>query len=123
MEHAKRSEGNSGYNFKKLIRLGLSVILSFSDKPLRLTVKLGLWISGLSFIFAVFTFYRALTGQIEVLGYSSMIISIWFLSGVMITLLGMLGLYIGRIFDQAKNRPVFLINETIKLEQIITRLP
>ena len=113
VDHASRTEGKSSYNFKRLLRLALDTIISFSDKPLRLTMKLGIGISGLSFIFALLTFYRRLTGQIEVIGYSSLIISIWFLSGVMITLIGMLGLYVGRIFDQTKERPTFIVSETL----------
>ena len=115
VSHAPREKGKSGYNFKALLHLALNTILSFSDKPLRLTVKLGIYISAFSFLFALITFFRAVLGQIEVLGYSSLIISIWFLSGVIITLLGMLGLYVGRIFDQVKNRPVFIVDQTINL--------
>ncbi len=114
--HAARGEGKSSYNLRGLIRLALNTILAFSDKPLRLTMKLGITISTLSFLFAMFTFYRAITGHIAVMGYSSLIISVWFLSGVMITLMGMMGLYIGRIFDQVKNRPVFIVSEKINFE-------
>lgn len=117
VKHAAREEGTSGYNFKALLNLALNTILSFSDKPLRLTVKLGIFISLFSFIFALITFIRALTGHIEVSGYSSLIISIWFLSGIIITLLGMLGLYIGRTFEQVKDRPVFIVEETINFEE------
>lgn len=111
--HANRLDGKSGYSLSALIRLALNTILSFSDKPLRLTVKLGVFISALSFLFAIFTLYKALVGDIAVIGYSSLIISIWFLSGVIITLVGMLGLYIGRIFEQVKNRPMFIVSEKI----------
>ncbi|WP_291861829.1 glycosyltransferase family 2 protein [Marinilabilia sp.] len=117
VNHVAREEGKSGYNFKALLNLALNTILSFSDKPLRLTVKLGIFISFFSFLFAIFTFIRAITGYIEVSGYSSLIISIWFLSGIIITLLGMLGLYIGRTFEQVKDRPVFIVNQTINIEQ------
>ncbi|MDI3521383.1 MAG: polyisoprenyl-phosphate glycosyltransferase [Anaerophaga sp.] len=117
VKHAAREEGRSGYNFKALLNLALNTILSFSDKPLRLTVKLGIFISLFSFIFALFTFIRTLTGHIEVSGYSSLIISIWFLSGIIITLIGMLGLYIGRTFEQVKDRPVFIVEETINFEE------
>lgn len=116
VEHAARSTGKSSYNFKGLLRLALNTILAFSDKPLRLTMKLGIAISLLSFIFALVTFYRSIVGDIDVLGYSSLIISIWFLSGVLITLLGMIGLYIGRIFEQVKNRPVFIISSKTNFE-------
>jgi dolichol-phosphate mannosyltransferase len=117
VKHAAREEGTSGYNFKALLNLALNTILSFSDKPLRLTVKLGVFISLFSFIFALITFIRALTGHIEVSGYSSLIISIWFLAGIIITLMGMLGLYIGRTFEQVKDRPVFIVEETINFEE------
>jgi dolichol-phosphate mannosyltransferase len=113
VEHNPRIHGNSSYSIRTLLRLAISVILSFSDKPLRLTVKLGLFLSGISFVFAIYILIKAITGQIEVIGYSSLIISIWFLSGMIITLLGMLGLYIGKIFDQVKNRPTYLIRELI----------
>jgi polyisoprenyl-phosphate glycosyltransferase len=117
VNHAQRQDGKSGYSYKALINLALNTILSFSDKPLRLTVKLGVSISGLAFVLAAYTFLRALTGHITVSGYSSMIISIWFLSGIIITLIGMLGLYIGRIFEQVKDRPVFIVSQTVNLDK------
>lgn len=116
VNHAARKEGKSSYNLKALLNLALNTILSFSDKPLRLTVKAGIFISSTAFIFAAVTFIRALTGHIVVSGYSSMIISIWLLSGVIITLIGMLGLYIGKIFDQVKDRPTYLVAEKINFE-------
>lgn len=117
VQHAARHDGKSSYSLKALINLALNTILSFSDKPLRLTVKLGIFISGLSFLLAAITLVRTLTGQITVSGYSSMIISIWFLSGIIITLMGMLGLYIGRIFDQVKDRPTFIVQQTLNIDK------
>jgi len=113
--HASRTEGSSGYNFKTLLRLALNVILSFSDKPLRLTVKLGLFISLFSLLAVLYYTYLSFTGQIEVLGYASLIISIWLLSGITITIIGMTGLYIGRIFDQVKNRPRYIVSEKLNI--------
>ena len=115
VKHAPRHEGESSYNIKALMNLAVNTILSFSDKPLRLTVKLGIFISFISFLLAAATLIRALLGYITVSGYSSLIISIWLLSGIIITLLGMLGLYIGRIFDQVKNRPAFIVSETVNI--------
>jgi dolichol-phosphate mannosyltransferase len=114
--HSAREKGKSAYKFKSLLRLAMNTILSFSDKPLRLTVTLGVYISAISFLFAIYIFIKALLGKIEIIGYSSLIISIWFLSGVVITLLGMLGLYVGRTFDQVKDRPVFIVEQTINFE-------
>lgn len=116
VNHAMRKDGKSGYSFKALLTLAMNTILSFSDKPLRLTVKLGIFISAFSFLFAAITLIRSITGHITVSGYSSLIISVWFLSGIIITLMGMLGLYIGKIFDQVKNRPVFIVSEKINFK-------
>ncbi|EIA10410.1 glycosyltransferase family 2 protein [Flavobacterium frigoris] len=111
VEHAKREEGNSSYNYIKLVSLAFNSIISFSNKPLKLFVKFGLMISAISFMFGLYNIYLTLTNQIDVLGYSSIIVSIWFLSGIIITTTGVTGIYVGKIFDQTKNRPVFIIDE------------
>jgi glycosyltransferase involved in cell wall biosynthesis len=111
VEHAEREEGGSTYTFSKLVSLAFNTIISFSNKPLKLFVKFGLTISGISFILGIYNLYLAMTSQIEVLGYSSIIVSIWFLSGVIITTIGVTGIYVGKIFDQTKNRPIFVIDE------------
>ena len=111
VEHAEREEGNSTYTLSKLISLAFNTIISFSNKPLKLFVKFGLTISGISFLLGIYNLYLAITGQVAVLGYSSIIVSIWFLSGVIITTIGVTGIYVGKIFDQTKNRPIFVIDE------------
>ena len=111
VEHAQREEGNSSYNLSKLLSLAFNSFISFSNKPLKIFVKFGLLISLISFLLGLYNIYLAITGQIEVLGYSSIIVSIWFLSGIIITIIGVTGIYVGKIFDQTKNRPVFIIDE------------
>ncbi|MEO8515543.1 MAG: glycosyltransferase family 2 protein [Flavobacterium sp.] len=111
VEHAERLEGNTSYSFSKLISLAFNTIISFSNKPLKLFVKFGLIISILSFLVGMYNIYLALTNQIEVLGYSSIIVSIWFLSGVIITTIGVTGIYVGKIFDQTKGRPSYIIDK------------
>lgn len=111
VEHARREEGNSSYSLSKLISLAFNSIISFSNKPLKLFVKFGLVISLISFMLGLYNIYLAISNQIDVLGYSSIIVSIWFLSGVIITTIGVTGIYVGKIFDQTKNRPVFIIDE------------
>lgn len=113
VEHDERADGDTTYSLKKLMDLAISVILSFSDKPLRLTVRLGLLISMTAVGFALYNIYLYFVGRITVLGFTSLIVSIWLLSGVMITLIGMLGLYVGRIFDQTKNRPTFIVDQLV----------
>lgn len=113
VNHKKRTSGKSSYNYKKLIRLGINVVLSFSDKPLRIVVKVGILVSFISMLIAFYYLLKYFSGEILVPGYTSLIVSIWFLSGVIITTVGMAGLYIGRIFDQAKERPVYIIQKKI----------
>ena len=111
--HSKREEGKSSYSFKKLIDLSLDIILSYSDKPLRIAIKLGLFITFSSIIVSLITFYKWSNGEIEVMGYTSLILSIWLLSGIIIFVLGMVGLYIGKIFENVKDRPTYIIKEKI----------
>lgn len=113
VEHLNRAEGKTSYSLSKLMSLAFNTIISFSNKPLKLFVKFGLIISLISFILGLYTIYLSFAGKIEVLGYSSIIISIWLLSGIIITTIGVSGVYIGKIFDQVKSRPVYIIDEII----------
>ena len=117
IEHAERSKGKTSYTFKKLLRLSLDVILSFSEKPLRLTVKLGLGISFMALCGIIVILILYFTGIIKVLGYTSLIISIWLLSGIIIFFIGMVGLYIGKTFESVKNRPLFIIKNKLNVEE------
>ena len=111
--HDSREEGESSYDFKKLLKLALEIILAFSDKPLRLMIKIGLIISLVSVIIAIDAIYSWLNGDISVLGYTSIIVSIWLLSGIIISTLGLVGLYVGKTFEGVKNRPIYLIQKKI----------
>ena len=112
VEHASRSEGKSNYNLKKLLNLALDIILAYSDKPLRLIIKFGLSIALISFIMVIYVLFEKITGKVSVSGYASLIISIWFLSGCLLTTLGVVGLYIGKIFEGVKNRPSYIIEKS-----------
>lgn len=111
VEHASRDSGKSSYTVKKLLSLAFNTIISFSNKPLKLFVKFGLTISILSIIIGLINIYQHFVGKISVIGYSSLIVSIWLLSGIIITIIGVVGIYIGKIFDQAKNRKSFIIDK------------
>lgn len=111
VEHANRFEGKSTYDFKKLLHLALDISLSFSDKPLRMTVKLGAIISGSAFLFGIYSLYKYFTGQITEPGFTSLIVSLWFLSGLIIFILGVIGLYLGKVFEGIKDRPLYIIEK------------
>lgn len=110
IEHAKREEGKSSYGFTKLLSLAFDVIISFSDKPLKLFVSFGLSISVLSLCIGFYYLTQYFLGNIKEPGYSSIILSIWFLSGILISCIGVVGIYIGKTFNQTKNRPAFIID-------------
>lgn len=115
VKHSERFEGKSSYNFKGLFKLALNSILAFSDKPLRLTVKSGFGITLISLLVMLVYFIMYLTGSIKVLGFTSLIISFWFLSGIIIFILGFVGLYIGKMFEKVKDRPNFIVQEEINI--------
>lgn len=104
-----QSHRRTSYSLGRRIQLALDVILSYSDKPLRLTVYFGLVLAGLAFALGLLMLVRALLGQIVVLGYASLIVSLCFFSGVVITVLGVVGLYVGKTFEGVRARPLYAI--------------
>ncbi len=113
VEHAQRDSGETSYSFSKLISLAFNSIISFSNKPLKLFVKFGILISILSILIGSYYIIEAINNKIAVLGFTSIIVSIWFLSGIIITTIGITGIYVGKIFDQTKNRPIYIIDEIV----------
>ena len=111
VEHNQRFEGKSSYNWRQLIRFAFDIIISYSDKPLKLIIKIGFIISIISFFISVYYLLRFLFIGISVQGYTSIIISIWFLGGLIIFILGTIGLYLSKTFDAIKNRPLYVISE------------
>lgn len=113
--HDHRLEGKSSYNLRRLLRLSYNSIISNSNRPLHLAVGIGFMMSALSFLMAIYNIFAKYAGWNEVEGYTSTIFSIWFVGGVLLFMMGILGLYIGKIFDQVKGRPVFTVSETINI--------
>lgn len=113
VQHSERAEGKSSYSWSKLLKLAFNNIIAFSDKPLRLTIWFGLLIVLFSFLIGIFYLIKYFMGEIEVLGFTSLIVSIWFLAGVIISILGMVGMYVGKTFEKAKGRPVFIVDQII----------
>lgn len=113
--HDHRLEGKSSYNLARLLKLSYNSIISNSNRPLYLSVTLGLIMSGLSFLMAIYNIFAKFYGLNEVVGYTSTIFSIWFVGGLLLFMMGILGLYIGKIFDQVKGRPVFIVSDTINI--------
>ena len=115
VEHSERPEGKSSYNLTKRIKLGLEVIVSNSNKPLRFAVGLGFTMSLLAFLLALYNLIAKWTGVIQVPGFTTTVFSIWFVGGLLLFVLGITGLYIGKIYDQVKGRQLFIIKDKINL--------
>ncbi len=115
VEHDSRMEGKSSYSLKKLFRLAFDTIVSFSDKPLRLTMNIGALITAVSFLIGLIYLIQYLCGHIAVMGYASLIISLWFICGILVFLIGVVGLYLGKTFNQAKGRPTFIVDDKINI--------
>jgi dolichol-phosphate mannosyltransferase len=113
--HDHRLEGKSSYNLTRLLRLSFNAIISNSNRPLQLAVTLGFIMSLFSFLMAVYNIFAKFAGWNEVAGYTTTVFSIWFVGGLLLFMMGILGLYIGKIFDQVKGRPVFIVQDTLNL--------
>jgi dolichol-phosphate mannosyltransferase len=116
--HAERPDGkSSSYNFRKRLTLAFDTIISFSDKPLRLTVKLGLFISLITALLAIVLVVRYFVKAEAVSGWTSTFLSIWFISGLVITILGMIGIYVGKIFENVKGRPTYIVGQRLNYHE------
>jgi polyisoprenyl-phosphate glycosyltransferase len=113
VNHDERFIGKSSYSWKSLISFALDYALSYSQKPLTLTIKLGFSITLISFICSLYYIISHFNGKIQQPGFTSLIISIWFLSGLIIFILGIVGIYVGETFRGTKNRPIYIIRDSI----------
>jgi glycosyltransferase involved in cell wall biosynthesis len=109
-----RFHGSSSYSVRKLVSLGAEIALAYSDRPLRIAVAGGLAIAGAAFAVGVALILGALFGAFQVPGWASVIVSLYLLGGITIGILGVLGLYLGRTFDEAKGRPLYTVACTIR---------
>jgi len=114
-DHGTRHSGKPSYTLKKRIKLASDIILSFSERPLKFAIGLGLLISTISILLALWIVYGTFKWGYTVTGWSSGIVSILFSSGIILTVLGIIGIYLGRIFQEVKGRPLFIISETFNL--------
>jgi dolichol-phosphate mannosyltransferase len=109
VEHAERFEGKSTYTFAKLWRLAAETIIAYSDKPLRLAVRLGFLMAFLSFCYGTYILGHALFYGSSIPGWNSLIVSLYFIGGIIIAILGIIGIYLGKTFDESKKRPLYII--------------
>jgi polyisoprenyl-phosphate glycosyltransferase len=115
---AKRLHGETKWNYTKLFRFAFDGLTSFSTAPLRLATYTGLIISIMAFFYAFVTIIRTLILGINVPGFPSLIVAVMFFSGIQLIFLGVIGEYVGRIFAEVKQRPLYIVAKEVDPQQI-----
>lgn len=107
-----RFSGVTKYSWRKMISFALHGITSFSIKPLRFSILLGLFISGSAFLYVLYAVIAALFTDWTVPGWASLVVSVQMIGGIQLIILGVIGEYLGKMFLQSKNRPVYIVRES-----------
>jgi len=113
---AERIEGESKYNWSRMIRFASDGIISFSKKPLQYAIILGILFSFLGIISAIFTFISYFVSDQVPSGWTTLSILVSVFSGIQLLFMGIIGEYIGAIFDEVKARPLYLVEESINID-------
>jgi len=116
-ERDERFAGETKYPLKKMIKFASDGIIAFSTKPLRIVMTLGLLSVLISIIVLLYTITVKIIGTGTQTGWASIMVAITFFSGIQLLGLGIVGQYIARIYDESKNRPIYIVKETINIEQ------
>jgi len=112
----ERFAGTTKYTFKKMVKFASTGVTAFSVKPLRLSIYLGFIIAFLTFLYALYAAYAYLFTNQAVTGWTSVILSVLFIGGINLLMLGIIGEYLGKMFIENKRRPNYLISETNLVE-------
>jgi dolichol-phosphate mannosyltransferase len=112
-DHGERHSGKPSYTIRKRVKLASDIILSFSERPLRFAIGLGIVMSTLSLFAGLWIIYGSFKWGFAVIGWTSLISTIFFSTGVVLIVLGIVGIYIGEIFKQVKNRPLYVVDKVI----------
>jgi glycosyltransferase involved in cell wall biosynthesis len=111
-DHGERLSGTPSYTLGRRLKLAFDIILSFSERPLKFAIGFGTALSATSLVIAIWIIYRTINFGFSVTGWPSIMLSIFFSTGAILVVLGIIGIYIGRIFQEVKSRPLYIISET-----------
>ncbi|MCX6041208.1 MAG: glycosyltransferase family 2 protein [Caldilinea sp.] len=120
-ERAARYAGETKYPLRKMVRLAFNAITSFSHLPLQMATYTGFFFAGFSGLGIVLAVIMRLFGHQQLLGQATTLVSVLFLGGVQLIFLGILGEYLGRIYDEVKNRPLYIVADTYGWEESARR--
>lgn len=113
-EADERNSGVTKWSFGSLLKYAITGIIAFSTAPLKLAIYIGFASTFFSVVYAVVTFIRKLASDISVSGFTQLVILITFFSGVLLFTVGIIGEYIAKIYQQVKNRPIYIVSEVLK---------
>ena len=122
-ERDERFAGETKYPLKKMIKFASDGIIAFSTKPLRIVMTLGMMSVFISIAVLLYSVIVKIIGQDSQTGWASIMVAITFFSGIQLLGLGIVGQYIARIYDESKNRPIYIVKETINVDQKDTSEP
>lgn len=123
VERDARFAGETKYSLLRLLRLAFDGIFSFSTLPIRAAGLVGLVAVIVSFVYAVYSLYVKFVLHISPQGFTAIVILVTFLSGVQLTFLGVIGEYIGRVYEETKTRPVYIVDHVTRQEGIRSQAP
>jgi dolichol-phosphate mannosyltransferase len=106
----ERNSGETGYTYKKMIRLALDGITGFSNLPLKIATLAGFVVSGIAFIISLYALYSRFVSKDYVPGWTSLILAVLFIGGVQLITIGLIGEYISRMSANVRNRPLYIIS-------------
>lgn len=113
----KRAAGTSKYPLRKMLRFATDGILSFSSKPLQIATSMGLFAAFLALVGIIYSLALRVTTNTWVEGWTALMIAVLFLGGVQLISLGIIGEYIGRIYEESKGRPLYIVRDRIGFDQ------
>ncbi|MGG1137068.1 glycosyltransferase family 2 protein [Bacillus mycoides] len=116
-ERDERFAGETKYPLKKMIKFASDGIIAFSTKPLRIVMSIGLLSVLISIAVLLYTITVKIIGKDIQTGWASIMVAVTFFSGIQLLGLGIVGQYIARIYDESKNRPIYIVKETINVEE------
>ena len=108
-----RFAGKTKYNYRAMLKLAADGITSFSNMPLHFALYFGFFVSGLSFLYGIYAIYMNIFTQITIPGWTSLLVAVLFLGGVQLITLGIIGLYVGKLFSEVKKRPRYIVKKTL----------
>jgi glycosyltransferase involved in cell wall biosynthesis len=116
-DQEERQFGETSFNLMRLLRFAFDGLVAFSDLPLRMWTIIGSVVSGFAFLYIVVRLIRTLVYGIDVPGYESIIVIMLFLGGVQLITLGIIGHYLGRVFNEVKGRPLYIVRERLGVKK------